>query len=328
MGLFSHRIAPDRFLRIAAVATLAVLVAVCLLPQDRALRFDSLTDGAVVKAGWIYHRIHDNPAPIDVVFIGSSHTVFGIDATRAADAFAAAGGGRQQWVNFGLQHLGRNVPWLFAREVLRARKVKLLVVEVQEDESRSLHPAFGALADAWDIVDAPWIINTDYLADLSGLPLRQARLFARSLAGAAPPSDTMDDWNDTVIEAHAPGAMPRKAVHSVAELEAERAHFARTIAVKDSLPWPLARLENRANLIYLQRIIQLAAENHVPVRFLYMPNWKTAALPRYIGVYGSVLFPREVYAHREYWQDIAHMNAAGADALSDWVGRNLEVPRR
>src|SRR4051812_13787892 len=72
------KITNPQFLWAVFFTAVVALCAACALPDNRYLRFLSLTDSAVVKARWIYERIHFDPAPIDIVFIGTSHSVFGI----------------------------------------------------------------------------------------------------------------------------------------------------------------------------------------------------------------------------------------------------------
>jgi hypothetical protein len=320
--------------------TFAVLGAACALPDDRYLRYQALTEKEVVKAGWIYERIHFDPAPIDVVFIGTSHTVFGIDSERVERACNDAGGENCASVNFGLEHLGRNVHWLLAREVMRTRKPRILVVEVQETEYRALHPAFSSLADASDIVSAPLVINTSFFPDLVRLPLRQISLFAQSHApslfgvhkGFLPAHYRGTHWDDAFAEIGSrehpvANPVPRNGVTSVAELERERAHSESNDEVRLKLPAPLQWLEYRANLLYLEELLNLARERKVEIRFLYMPAYHGAPTPAFAGFYDKFAptwrMPREIVDSHELWLDVGHLNYAGATALSMWLGAKI-----
>jgi hypothetical protein len=120
---------PGRYLALVTGLALALIISVCLLPHSRHLRFASIRDLAVVKAGWIYERIHDDPTPIDVAFIGTSHTVFGVDSAEIEGTVQYLSNRQLHVVNFALEHLGRNVHWLLAREMIEARHVQLLVLE-------------------------------------------------------------------------------------------------------------------------------------------------------------------------------------------------------
>ncbi|HKU63650.1 MAG TPA: hypothetical protein VJQ06_01205 [Rhizomicrobium sp.] len=331
---------PFHFFGIMLAAALAALIAACALPHDSYLRWRSISDQAVVKAAWIYERIHFDPSPIDVVFIGTSHSVFGIDSKNVEQACLTAKGRRCASVNFALQHLGRNLHWLVAREVIQARKPRLMFIEVQETEFRALHPAYAYLADSSDIVSAPLLINTSYFPDLARLPLRQFTLFMQSrlpsLFGTRLEfSDSLyrgSHWNDTYSEAGSfehPIAhpTPRTRVISVAELKRQRAHFESTDASSLHLPRPLRSLEYRANLLYLKDILTLARRRGVEVRFLYVPTYHGPMSPSFGGFYKAFAptwpMPQEITDNHIYWNDIAHLNHDGAIKFSRWLGAGI-----
>ena len=336
----SRNLPLSHFSLMVFATALAILIAACSLPHDRYLRFQSATDAAIVKAGWIYERIHFDPTPIDVVFIGTSHTVFGIDSEMVERVCREAGGKRCASVNFGLQHLGRNVHWVLAREVLQTRKPRLLVVEVQETEFRALHPAFPYLADASDLVSAPLVINTSFFPDLARLPLRQITLFSQSRAPSlfgvredfVPALYRGPHWDDTFAEMGSSehpivNSRPRTGVISVAELERERVHLESTNDANLRLPEQLRPLEYRANLFYLEKLLNLAREKGIEIRLLYMPTYHGPQTPAFAFFYDKFTsiwrIPREIVDRHELWQDIGHLNHAGAVALSEWLGAEI-----
>jgi hypothetical protein len=334
------RLTPLRFFLIALVAVMFALLVASGLPHDRYAQFRSITDTAVVKTGWIYERIHFDPLPIDVVFIGTSHAVFGIDSEEVERTCRDAGGRTCASVNFALQNLGRNLHWLLAREVMKTRKPRLLVVEVQETEFRTLHPAFAYLADASDLISAPLVINTSFFPDLARLPLRQITLFIQSqvpsLFGGrtefVPAFYRGPHWNDTLseigsLEHPIANPRPRTRVISVKELEIERSRVESDVDTNLHLPARLRPLEYRANLLYLGKMLNLARENGVEVRFLYIPTYHGPETPAFSDFYKKFapiwFMPREIIDHHELWNDVGHLNHAGATALSEWLGAKI-----
>jgi hypothetical protein len=333
-----RRLGPRQFIVAVIVMMVLMIVGICALPHSRYVRFKSLHDIEVVKSGWIYERIHFDSTPTDVVFIGSSHTMFGVDSARIEQQYLAATGHDLHVVNFAMSHLGRDLQYLLAREVLQTRPVKLLVIEVREDESRSMHPAFGSLANTSDIITAPIFINTSYLDNLAHLPLRQLRLFMHSVApelfgeqvGFNIANYAGSHWDDAYRVHGAPGATtlltPRLESHTAAELEHERQHLDRMMASKLILPGALKPLETRANLLYLGYMLKAATRAGVRVQFLYMPTYAVRAAPRFQDLYkahGSTWYPQEIYGHLNWWLDVGHLNYFGAEALSDWLAKAL-----
>jgi len=321
------RLTPSKFLWLALATALTCIIVLSALRDDRYLRFKSLTEPEVIKAGWIYERIHFDPTPIDVVFIGTSRTVAGIDSAIVEQTCRNAGGKYCSSVNFALLNLGRNIHWLLAREVIQARNPRLLVVEVQETEFRALHPLFPYLADPVDIVSAPLVINTSYLPDLGRLPARQISLFAENLAlslfGAemkfVPSHYRGPHWDDT--------SKFQSNVVSVAELERERTHLASVGAGKLRLPTPLRQFEYRANIFYLKKLLNLAREKNISICFLYIPTFNRTSTPVFANLYdkfGPTWQVSEEIANRhELWRDVDHLNYDGAVALSKSVGLRI-----
>jgi hypothetical protein len=321
------RLSPSHFLGVVVTTALALLIALSVLPDDRYLRFKSLTEPEVIKAGWIYERIHFDPTPIDVVFIGTSRTVAGIDSEIVEQTCRDAGGRYCSSVNFGMLHLGRNLHWLLAREVIEARNPRLLVVEVQETEFRALHPAFPYLADDLDIVLAPLIINTSFFADLGRLPARGISLFTKGLVPLLFGTQTKF-VSDTYHGSHWDDIdKAQSRVVSVAKLETERAYLASATTAKLRLPILLRQFEYRANLLYLEKLLNLARSRHIEIRFLYIPAFHDTSTPIFANFYDrfapSWRMPEQIVDRHELWRDVEHLNYAGATALSSLVGMKI-----
>ena len=336
--ILPQRQSPGQFLGLMAGAIMLIVVGICLLPHSRFVRFNSLTEAAVVKAGWIYERIHHDPTPLDIMFIGTSRSVFGVNSTAVESAYRRSTGQNLHVVNFAMQHLGRDLHYLLAREALLNRTVKLLVLEVTEDEPRDLHPAFGPLAEASDILRAPLFINVSYFANLGRLPLRQIQLFLQtSLPGAygttlafTPAKFRGAQWDDTYA---ATGSfdhpihpvVPRLQSHTEAELERQRLQSVRAIARKLALPPAFHQMERRANLSYVQAIAELARKQGVEIRFLMMPQHVAAApiFSAFYQQYGPIWSPGPAIADPKLWTDINHLNHAGAMALAPWLAGQI-----
>lgn len=331
-------LSPLAYLGLMAAAALVMITAICLLPHSRLVRFNNMTEPAVVKAGWIYERIHHDQTPIDVMFIGTSRSVFGVNSGAVESAYRQTTGQTLHVTNFAMQHLGRDLHYLLVREALLNRTVRLLVLEVNEDEPRDLHPAFGPLAEASDILFAPLFINVSYFANLGRLPLRQAQLFLRTLLPGAY-GTTLEftatkyrgaQWDDTYA---AIGSydhpirpeLPRLQSHSEAELEQQRLQSARAIARKLSLPPAFHQLERRANLSYVQAIAELARKQGVEIRFLMMPQHVAAApaFSAFYQQYGPIWSPGPAIVEAKLWTDINHLNHAGAMALAPWLAGQI-----
>ncbi|HEV2547891.1 MAG TPA: hypothetical protein VGU20_11170 [Stellaceae bacterium] len=326
------RLAPARFAAVTTAMIIILIVGACLLPHSRYIRFTNAHEPVLHKEGWIYQRLHHDPTPVDVVFIGSSHTIWGIDAEQVEVSATETSGGPIHIANLAVIHPGRDMDYLIAREALENKHPHLLLIEVQADEPRASHIAFYRFADARDILAAPMIINTHYFYNLLRLPSRQVSLFYQTLAPALFGDSAEFDltgyrgthWHDTLAELGV--RSPATVTTSQLQLEDELQHFKAYAASKIYLPQPLEPLEYRVSLIYLNQIIALANAKNVPIRFLYVPGWRQPTTPNFAPLYlehAPIWIAPDIFKRTDVWRDVNHLNDNGRLALSKWVGRKI-----
>ncbi|MDZ5459414.1 hypothetical protein [Azohydromonas lata] len=320
-------------------ATLVVLLALALLPHDGYVRYQLVSRESVhyLRLKWIYERIHFDDTPIDVAFIGTSHTQSGIDDARV-EAGLRELGVAQRVVNFAVPHLGRDMEFVVARELLAHRRVRTLVVELQEAEARAPHPGFQRLGLPLDFVQAPLLLNTGLFENLVRLPLRQAKYaLASAMPGAFGVQPGFDPatyegphWNDTYV-GHG-FTEPRTRRMGWEFHQAELMRLRRETDGKEALARRLDALPLEANLlfryneIYLRRIAELARAKGTQVVFLYLPAPDARRLPRvarWTQAYGPLLDARELLRSSTLWQNADHVNVYGAHAVSDWMAAQL-----
>ncbi len=321
---------------VAAVAAIAVMLA---LPHDRYIRWQALHTEAYARLGWAYERIHDDPTPLDVAFVGTSHTLNGVDAAAVDQALAAEGAhtpdGRCVVVtNFAIPEYGRNLHWILARELLRSRRVNTLVLEVFENETRKAHPLFSHVADERDIFGAPLLVNVGYLPDAVRLPYRQLSLWFESLFpedfGLRRRFDPRNYDGSTVDNTRVVNARgialtpPRDKIEALDALKAE----ARSNARKKNLHMMGARFERYEYAVprtYVNDILDLARQRGTKVVFLYLPGYGQPAQPVDMRLYAGheMLSANDILKRTDYWYDVHHLNAAGASVLSQRLGQLL-----
>jgi len=320
--------------------TVVALAGSLAIPHDRYIRWQDMHAEAWARLGWMYERIHFDPTPIDIAFIGTSHSMNGIDGGAVRAALAEAGGGCRDVVNFGFPSYGRNLHWLIARELLENRKVGTLVLEVFENESRKAHPFFGNIADVPDILQAPALINLNYLSDIAKLPARQFMLGLKTLMPerfglrrAFDPAhyDGADVDNTRQVQVGGVVLTPlRDRILPRAQLERAAARL-RAEKNANMLGERFEALEYRFPRHYLDAILALARQRGVTVKFLYLPTYAyIRGAPRDPSLYagqGEMLNAGEALADPDYWYDPDHLNLQGAAVLSARLGALLAGPR-
>jgi hypothetical protein len=290
-----------------------------------------------LRARWIYERIHFDKTPIDMAFIGTSHTQSGINSQLVEEALRQ-NGSPHHVVNFAIPHLGRDLHYVLTRELLEHRKVKTIVVEVQEAEARAPHPAFQRIAEVGDLLASPLIINTGYFENIARLPLRQSLLFLQTAQANKGEERLLFDpkayegphWDDTYVIHGIPG--PRLASLSAESLRAPSEKLQRAFESKQALAqkfkWPAGQpsLLVRYTNFYLYGLLELAKSRNVEIVFLYLPYFHGPVQPvdaSALSSYGTILTPQEILDDPASWQNEDHLNAAGARRLSKWMGEKL-----
>jgi len=140
---------------------LPFILALIFLPVNKRFFYQGLKDDCSNHATWIYDRLYNNSKPMDIVFMGSSKTINGINDQLIGDTLNNGMG----VINMGYCRLGNNLYYSFLKELIEVRKIKVLVMEVREDENRYSHPVFPYLASFSDVVCAPVLFNKNYLSD-------------------------------------------------------------------------------------------------------------------------------------------------------------------
>ncbi len=330
------------FLSLILAVALMGMVACCFLPHDRYIHFQAVAAESdyAMPLKWIYERIHNDQTPIDIAFIGTSHTQSGVNSATVESTLRAHGNSSHV-VNFAIPFLGRDLECLIVKELLTTRSLRTLVVELQESEPIYPHPSFPRLADPGELLRSPIFLNTGYVTNLINLPQRQVSLFIRSvfpsLFGLHSAFDPMDyaghHWDDTyAMHTHHGFDNPRIAVHPPEFFDPYVVNLRRAEAQNHALARQLAFLPFHHNLLYrynwsyLDAMISLARQGRANIIFLYLPSIHGPDAPYDAPEFarsGPILVPHETLENTALWQNVGHFNAAGAEQLSRWLGTVL-----
>lgn len=315
------------FLVILGVALAAAVVA-CLLPENPYQRWQ-LLDGTIHKnARWVYERIHFDPRPVDVVFVGPSRIARGVDPIRL-EASLRAQGRPANVVNFALPEGGRNLNYVIVEELLKTKQPKLIVIGVIEKPARFGHPAFKYVAPRSLVVDPGHFGNAKYFSDLAYLPFRQMMLFAADVAPWAsdlsptfdPAQYTPDRGVSDVFRTKDGRLESTSRQASMAELE-EGAREFREGVTPPILPPAMADVEFGDERASIRRIVAAARRHGVKVAFLSQPYWSgptTIQEEPFYRSFGPVWNAGFLASHAELYADSGHMTRQGADVLTDWL---------
>jgi hypothetical protein len=320
------------YLLILLVGCTAGLAAMVALPHDKFLRYQGLNDSTAPTAYWIYERIHTDPSPIDIAFIGTSRIGLSMHSSRL-EADLRRLGVSAKAANLHIVKTGVNMQYVVAKELLEARHVKLLVIEMTEWEDRKPHPDFIFLADTWDVLAAPTIVNLNYFSDLVRLPGRQADLFFQTqrrrlrldAPSFVPPYEGPNLDHAEFIQTLDGRRHERLESYTQAEMDALRKEQER-LTTPPLLPTSLNEFEFHLTRYYTRRILDLAKAHHTSVVFLYTPRYGGPAQPIPYQRYANradLINPWAQVQDYALWWDGSHVNWEGAKRMTDFVALAL-----
>ena len=319
-----RQLSPAGFVVAAFVFTLSLLGASIVAPQDPYYRWQEHNSGTTRKADWIYERLHFDAEPIDVALIGTSRMAGGLSGPEIEAAYCKATGRRIRVANLSIPETGRNMHYVIAKETLRMKAPALIVLELNEVESRKPHNGFVVLADAGDVLTAPAFLNLNYFSDIARLPGRQALLWFNTLTGRAALRPKFDpalyqghDLDRTkelpLLDGRVVSRFQTASREALDAAAAGREKSASALRLPDAL----RPLEYRFSRLYLKKIERLAALGGGDVAYVYLPAWRAAMMPDEIAVDLALDRPvidlgGAIASDAGKWLDATHVNALGA----------------
>jgi hypothetical protein len=329
-----------RPLRLSAVILIMVglgaslLAGTTMLPHDPYIRYQTLRGTFHERAVWVYERIHFDPTPIDVLLVGPSRMATGVDGPALSKLLSQQMKVDIKAVNFAFTQPGEDLDYVIAKETLSAKRVKLIVAAVTEQESRTGHPAFRELADRDDVVKAPILFNRGFLKNLAYLPMRQLRLAWYTLNPAA--GGYQSHFNPAAYEGSELDTRkrftwrrpdePENLNPTEAQLALETQRYERTV-LRRILPPFLDRVEFAVARTYFAKIKELADQHGAKLVLLYLPYYKGPEQPfdsaKYENI-GPILKPSFLISDWTTREDSAHYSDSGAAKLTAWLSIQLE----
>lgn len=303
-----------KLIKILLVCFVPLILLVYLFPIEKERMYASLELDCTNRGVWMYDRLYNNQLPIDLAFIGSSHTINAITEKRIQQS---ANCGALNIVNLGYCRMGRNMSYVLLKEILENKSVKSLVLEVREDEDRYSHPVFPFLADSRDVLGASLLFNKDFLVDNWDHFAYRCQLIQETVFGHLIPK--VKESSDFGFMANV-DTLPIKEALAVKEERISVIQEQGELARRFYIHYPRS---------YLQQISELCRQHQIQLYFLYLPGYGSEVVqPIETGVYSTLgtllLPPAELLNDRDNWHDPNHFNIGGAGRLSDWLGSRLD----
>jgi hypothetical protein len=268
------------------------------------------------RSDFLYHQLFEGK-PIDIAFLGTSVTLCGVQDDTLEQRLSRKTGEHLRTVNLGFCRPGRNLHYVFLKDLLANHHPKLILIETRFREDRFSHKDFPFVAEGGDLWNQNILFNQRYPETLlEGLESRwnetrhnvlQIPFQAIDSAQIRPHSyvavDVKADPNDL-------GRRQERAAKRYDELQAA----GKGLGDKISYRYPRKTLEAMA---------ELAEEANIPIVFYYLKSFgHPATEPWDIDIYrqyGEVWIPPDsIFQKKENFFDQDHLNDQGASLLADW----------
>ena len=293
------------------VAPLFILL--LFLPLEKKQIFNSLENDCFGRSHWMYNRIYNNNTPIDILFLGSSHTINGINDELLQSQYP-----NFHFVNLGYCRLGRNLLYSLFHKILEEKKPKHLFLEIREREGRYSHPVFPHLASTKEVFTATPIFNKDLLRDWGQHLSNKVDLFQEA---------HFSPIVSIPLSQKEHGFGPSRDTASLQHLLEAKEH-------RQNKDYSMHEWEHQFHLqyplFYLKKIIALCAKHDIKLHFVYLPGYGTPfSLPLELELYQSVgntlIPPDAILKNTDYWADRDHINQAGANELTRWLSKEISI---
>ena len=267
------------------------------------------------RGAWVYDRIYKDSTPVDIVFLGSSHTMTGIQDAQIESLLYVRTGRLQHVLNLGYCRNGEEIPYVLLKDLVRKKKPRLVIIEAREKLSLNSHPVYASMAETEDLLAPPSLKSAGYFPNVYTGWLTHLSQFRSDLFGLA---DTVKAENYSHY-----GFRFSEKTDDPANLEK---------TAKEKLkprpePFLSEQLRNYP-LAWTAETEKLAEENGAKVAYLYFYSFgspqKRPELQQYQKDNTFLLPPDSVFTDKLNWRDPDHINNRGAAELANWLASELE----
>lgn len=289
-------------------------VALFVTPYSEEFAYHYIENDCYNHGAWIYDRINHNPTPIDIAFIGSSHTIHAFQDKKIEEMLSS----NFQVTSLGYCRYGRNLEYAVLRMLLEHKTPKFIVLEVHEDEEKNSHDIFPYLAKTNDLLLTPTPFDRDYFSDLFyGASVRLEYFKARYIFRKKYPQPT--------TELYGYAASDRNVTNEELK-ENQNAWLKRPGRTQFQA---IEEIQMKYPLAYLDKMVNLIKEKNIPFIFIYLPEYGSKLKsPKYAAYYQHIapllIPPKSIFDDASNWMDAGHFNDKGSELISEWMAEQLK----
>lgn len=291
-------------------------------PLDMHRAYHYLQEDCSGRGPWIYRRMVESSEPVDIAFLGSSHTINGIDDGTIQSELKRINGIDAHVVNLGYCRLGRNLTWVMFQHLLRYKSPSCVFIEIMPDENGPGHPIFPFLAEGHDLLLPLSPIHRSYPEDVYNGTMARLRYAQQNIY------DEPFVYNYGLGGEH--GFAPVDKQADTTELREKKNKLLTQRDNRHNWYRPLAMHFPKA---YLHAIGKACRDKNIRLVFLYLPPYGvTDTRPIEYDFYASLgevwIPPDSLFAPPSYWYDSDHLNTQGAAAVSKWIAAEIAATEK
>jgi len=271
---------------------------------ERVTLWNSYPDDCDTRGQWIAEVIFNSTEPIDVAFLGSSHTINGIQDSLAGALLSSNENLRA--VNLGYCRFGPEMNLIVLRDLLEHKKPKLVVIELNETVISSSHPMYPYYASNEDLMPGNYFNQNVPANFYHGFLTRLTEI--RNSCFDIAPDRKMSGYSRFGYRGYPSGNIPD--LHTRNQPKFVSSGFLRNAELSYSFAWH-------------ERINALCNAHNCKVSYVYLPAFHEEIHPLegllQFGKFGPVFIPAKDLKQRNFWRDQDHLNDEGSNFLTTWL---------
>jgi hypothetical protein len=289
------------------------LILLFRMPYTEAFSFNFISGDCYNHGAWIYDRIVRNSTPVDIAFIGSSHTIHAFQEKKLEEMLCSP----SHAVNLGYCRSGRNFEYALLKILLAHKTPKVIVIEVTETESRYSHDIFPYIASAKDLLLPATIYNRDFFPDVFNGTLARLEFFkSRYLFHSKIPDGTNELFG---YGADSRTVSDVELRDNIAAWKKRFSRYEPAFIKKIAFTFPFS---------YLGKSLRMLKDRNIRVIFVYLPEYGSKLpAPEFSGYYEQnsklLLPPKGIIEDASNWMDGKHLNDKGSELLTEWFAGEL-----
>lgn len=289
---------------------LAACVAILLSEPERKAVWTSSPDDCDNRGTFLYQRIFEDTTPIDIAFLGTSHTINGIQDTLITRLISEQHGMKLHAVNLGYCRFGSEMQYIIVKDLLAHKRPLLVLIEVNEEVGQGSHPMYPYYASTEDLVRPASAFNQSLPENFYNGFLARLTQIRSSVYGLQ--DSALPQFPPYGYRGYPDVASPQELVEPETNPEAPDHTW---LGMSYSESW-------------LSKTVELCYASLVKVRFVYIPAYHDQPHPMEGVDYfnykaGLWVIPRDSIADKLQWRDRDHLNDAGAAAFSRWIASRI-----